>query len=69
MPWRTDARSSGSLPRTPHFFTLVSLDSREEAFAHHRKLFLTEQGYSYEVVIHSETGRSARGGGNAGMRQ
>jgi DNA excision repair protein ERCC-3 len=37
--------------RTAHFFTLVSRDTREEAFAHHRKLFLTEQGYSYQVVI------------------
>jgi DNA excision repair protein ERCC-3 len=34
-----------------HFFTLVSRDTREEEFAHHRKLFLTEQGYSYQVVI------------------
>jgi superfamily II DNA or RNA helicase len=39
------------LGRTAHFFTLVSRDTREEAFAHHRKLFLTEQGYSYQVVI------------------
>ena len=31
--------------------TLVSRDTREEEFAHHRKLFLTEQGYSYQVVI------------------
>jgi DNA excision repair protein ERCC-3 len=37
--------------RTAHFFTLVSRDTREEEFAHHRKLFLTEQGYSYQVVI------------------
>jgi len=37
--------------RTAHFFTLVSRDSREEEFAHHRKLFLTEQGYSYHVVL------------------
>ncbi len=37
--------------RSAHFFTLVSRDTREEEFAHHRKLFLTEQGYSYEVVI------------------
>jgi DNA excision repair protein ERCC-3 len=37
--------------RTAHFFTLVSRDTREEAFAHHRKLFLIEQGYSYQVVI------------------
>jgi DNA excision repair protein ERCC-3 len=36
--------------RTAHFFTLVSRDTREEEFAHHRKLFLTEQGYSYRVV-------------------
>jgi DNA excision repair protein ERCC-3 len=37
--------------RAAHFFTLVSRDTREEEFAHHRKLFLTEQGYSYQVVI------------------
>lgn len=35
--------------RTALFFTLVSSDSSEEEFAHHRKLFLIEQGYSYEV--------------------
>jgi len=40
--------------RTAHFFTLVSRDTREEEFAHHRKLFLTEQGYSYRVVIADE---------------
>jgi DNA excision repair protein ERCC-3 len=37
--------------RTARFFTLVSRDTREEEFAHHRKLFLTEQGYSYQVHI------------------
>jgi len=37
--------------RAAHFFTLVSRDTREEEFAHHRKLFLTEQGYSYQVVV------------------
>jgi DNA excision repair protein ERCC-3 len=37
--------------RSAHFFTIVSRDTREEEFAHHRKLFLTEQGYSYQVVI------------------
>jgi hypothetical protein len=26
-------------------------DTREEKFAHHRKLFLTEQGYSYQVRV------------------
>ena len=37
--------------RAAHFFTLVSRDTSEEEFAHHRKLFLTEQGYSYRIVI------------------
>lgn len=37
--------------RLAHFFTLVSRDTREEEFAHHRKLFLTEQGYSYQVQV------------------
>ncbi|RLS85434.1 MAG: DEAD/DEAH box helicase, partial [Planctomycetota bacterium] len=32
-----------------HFYTLVSRDSREQDFAHHRQLFLTEQGYSYRI--------------------
>jgi DNA excision repair protein ERCC-3 len=40
--------------RAAHFFTLVSRDTREEEFAHHRKLFLTEQGYSYQVVVANE---------------
>lgn len=40
--------------RAAHFFTLVSRDTREEDFAHHRKLFLTEQGYSYEVRLARE---------------
>ncbi len=40
--------------RAAHFFTLVSRDTREEEFAHHRKLFLTEQGYSYQVVVSGE---------------
>jgi DNA excision repair protein ERCC-3 len=37
--------------RVAHFFTLVSRDTREEELAHHRKLFLTEQGYSYQVRL------------------
>jgi len=40
--------------RAARFFTLVSRDTREEEFAHHRKLFLTEQGYSYQVHIAEE---------------
>jgi DNA excision repair protein ERCC-3 len=37
--------------RAAHFYTLVSRDTREEEFAHHRKLFLTEQGYSYQIDV------------------
>ena len=32
-----------------HFYTLVTRDTRELDFAHHRQLFLTEQGYSYTI--------------------
>ncbi len=35
---------------TAHFYTLVSRDTRELDFAHHRQLFLTEQGYSYSIA-------------------
>ena len=37
-----------------HFYTLVTRDTREMDFAHHRQLFLTEQGYSYEIVDESD---------------
>ena len=37
-----------------HFYTLVTRDTRELDFAHHRQLFLTEQGYSYNIVDASE---------------
>jgi DNA excision repair protein ERCC-3 len=33
-----------------HFYTLVTRDTRELDFAHHRQLFLTEQGYSYSII-------------------
>jgi DNA excision repair protein ERCC-3 len=33
-----------------HFYTIVTRDTRELDFAHHRQLFLTEQGYSYNIV-------------------
>jgi len=31
------------------FYSLVTRDSREEFFANNRQLFLTEQGYTYEI--------------------
>ena len=37
-----------------HFFTLVTRDTRELDFAHHRQMFLTEQGYSYEILDEKE---------------
>jgi DNA excision repair protein ERCC-3 len=33
-----------------HFFTLVTRDTRELDFSHHRQMFLTEQGYSYAIA-------------------
>jgi DNA excision repair protein ERCC-3 len=36
------------------FFTLVTRDTRELDFAHHRQLFLTEQGYSYNILDGAE---------------
>lgn len=49
-----------------HFFTLVTRDTRELDFAHHRQMFLTEQGYSYEIldereVVAKRAGEEARG--------
>jgi DNA excision repair protein ERCC-3 len=39
---------------TAHFYTLVTRDTRELDFAHHRQLFLTEQGYSYNILDETE---------------
>jgi DNA excision repair protein ERCC-3 len=33
-----------------HFYSLVTRNTSEMDFAHHRQLFLTEQGYSYAIV-------------------
>ncbi len=46
-----------------HFYTLVSRDTREQDFAHHRQLFLTEQGYSYQIVDGAEMLEEARAAG------
>ncbi|MBI3798621.1 MAG: DEAD/DEAH box helicase, partial [Deltaproteobacteria bacterium] len=40
--------------RRAHFYTLVSRDTEEQEFAHHRQLFLTEQGYSYRIADETE---------------
>ena len=33
-----------------YFYTLVTQDTREREFAVKRQLFLTEQGYRYQIV-------------------
>jgi DNA excision repair protein ERCC-3 len=56
----------GEAPAT--FYTLVTRDTREMDFAHHRQLFLTEQGYSYEILDESDLFVRAGTDGAAGRR-
>ena len=35
---------------TAHFYSLVTRETRDQDFATHRQLFLTEQGYRYEIL-------------------
>ena len=44
-------KSDGSAAR---FYAVVTLGSRDQEFAQKRQLFLTEQGYSYEIIDASE---------------
>ena len=37
-----------------HFYTLVTRDTRDQEFAANRQLFLTEQGYRYEILYEDE---------------
>src|SRR5207248_869594 len=37
-----------------HFYTLVTRDTRDQEFAANRQMFLTEQGYSYEILYEHE---------------
>lgn len=48
---KTDGQSA-------HFYTLVSRETEEQSFAHHRQLFLTEQGYAYRIVDESALNHS-----------
>jgi DNA excision repair protein ERCC-3 len=43
-----------------HFYTLVTRDTRELDFAHHRQLFLTEQGYTYEILDEADVSAQMR---------
>src|SRR6516162_5979859 len=48
-------KSGGELA---HFYTLVTRDTRELDFAHHRQMFLTEQGYSYSILDSGNVGQA-----------
>jgi len=37
-----------------HFYSLVSRDTRDQEYASRRQLFLTEQGYRYDIVYEDE---------------
>ena len=37
-----------------HFYTLVTRDTRDQEFAANRQMFLTEQGYQYEILYDDE---------------
>jgi DNA excision repair protein ERCC-3 len=51
-----------------HFYTLVTRDTRELDFAHHRQLFLTEQGYSYRIADETELGGASQWAKEPGSR-
>ncbi len=35
---------------TAHFYSIVTRETRDQEFSTHRQLFLTEQGYRYEII-------------------
>src|SRR5258708_19212325 len=37
-----------------HFYTLVTRDTKDQDFAANRQMFLTEQGYRYEILYQDE---------------
>jgi DNA excision repair protein ERCC-3 len=37
-----------------HFYTIVTRDTRDQDFAANRQLFLTEQGYHYDILYENE---------------
>ncbi len=54
---------SGSGGGEAHFYTVVTRDTRELDFAHHRQMFLTEQGYSYTILDEQDIIPKMRGVG------
>ena len=52
-------KSDGS---AAYFYSVVTLGSRDQEFAEKRQLFLTEQGYTYEIVEAAGLGASVEPG-------
>jgi len=50
-------KSDGSMA---HFYSIVTLGSRDQEFSEKRQLFLTEQGYSYEILEAQHLGIESR---------
>lgn len=51
-----------------HFYSLVTRETRDQEFALHRQLFLTEQGYRYEIVdAEAMVGQGAPGPGGRAL--
>ncbi len=46
-----------------YFYALVTAETRDQEFAAKRQLFLTEQGYSYEIRTEASFDHAAAGGG------
>ena len=56
---RPKADGSGAV-----FYSVVTLNSRDQDFAQRRQLFLTEQGYTYEIVEEKDLGTPDPASGN-----
>ncbi len=52
-----------------HFYTIVTRETVEQDFALRRQLFLTEQGYAYEIIDAGEVGCEERAEDRAGFRR
>jgi DNA excision repair protein ERCC-3 len=50
------------------FYTLVSRETKDQEYAAHRQLFLTEQGYRYLIVDESEVASQAQQPGRPRLR-
>ena len=40
--------------RPAHFYAIVMRDTKDQLFGGHRQMFLTEQGYKYEILYEDD---------------